>query len=71
MMNCMDYALEFWQKEPNYIIYYNSDHAINLPKNTEISKNFLPLKSFGYEHILKSFDLSEKSKEILKLYFEK
>ena len=67
----MDYALEFWQKEPNYLIYYNSDHAINLPKDTKISENFLPLKSFGYEHILKSFELSENSKEILKLYFEK
>ena len=70
-MNCMEYALEFWQKEPNYLIYYNSDHAINLPKDTKISENFLPLKSFGYEHILKSFELSENSKEILKLYFER
>ena len=49
-MNCMGYDLEFWQKESNYVIYYNSE---------------------GYEHILKSFDLSEKSKEILKLYFKK
>ena len=70
-MNCMDYALEFWIKEPNYLIFYNSDHAINLPIGTKISENFLPLKSFGYEHILKSFELSENSKEILKLYFEK
>jgi len=70
-MNCMEYALVFWLKEPDYMIYYNSDHAINLPKDTKISKNFLPLKSFGYEHVLKSFELSENSKEILKLYFEK
>ena len=70
-MNCMEYALVFWLKEPDYMIYYNSDHAINLPKDTKISKNFLPLKSFGYEHVLKSFELSENSKEILKVYFEK
>lgn len=70
-MNCMEYALDFWQKEPNYLIYYNSDHAINLPKDTKISENFLPLESFGYEHVLKSFDLNENSKEILKLYFKK
>ena len=70
-MNCMNYALDFWQKNPNYLIYYNSDHAINLPIDTKISKNFLPLESFGYEHVLKSFELSENSKEILKLYFEK
>lgn len=68
-MNCLEYALEFWQKEPEYRIYYNSDHVINLPKGTDVT-GFLPLEQFGFEHISNSFTLSGKATEQLIKYFK-
>ena len=68
-MNCMQYALQFWKKNPNYIILYNSDHAINVPARTNV-EGFLPLAHFGEEHITKSFGLSKYYIQLLKRYLD-
>ena len=68
-INCLEYALFFWEEQPKYRIYYNSDHVINLPGNS-ICDGFLPIEEFGYEHLLSSFTLSDQAKEILKEYFK-
>ncbi len=67
-INCLEYALFFWEEQPKYLIYYNSDHVINLPGNS-VCEGFLEIKEFGYEHLLNSFTLSDQAKEILKKYF--
>jgi len=54
-MNCLSYALRFWNKNPLYRIYYNSDHCINIPSsvvNPFPSKEFLPIEEFGYDYFL-------------------
>lgn len=67
-MNCLEYALTFWEKNPDYRIHYNSNHAINLPNGT-FCDGFLPIELFGYNYCIKAFTLSEKAKELLKSYF--
>lgn len=51
-MNCLQYALSFWDKNNKYRIYYNGDHVINL---TEPLGDYIPLEEYGIEHILNSF----------------
>ena len=68
-MNCLKYALNFWNEHRGYIILYNSDHVINVPVRTEV-KGFLPLSEFGMEHLIQSFKLSKKYKTLLTWYFE-
>ena len=36
MMNCLEYALEFWRGNKDYSILYNSDHVINVPEGIEV-----------------------------------
>lgn len=40
-MNCLQYALSFWDKNNKYRIYYNGDHVINL---TEPLGDYIPLE---------------------------
>lgn len=69
-MNCLQYGLKFWKKNTNYRIWYNSDHCINLPPNSNAT-GFLPLEDFGFNHIYNSFNkyLTEEYLIILKKYF--
>lgn len=68
-MNCLQFALLFWDEHPEYGIYYDGDHAINLREPTG---NFIPLENYGYEHILKSFGNTLYPVDRLKLkrYFD-
>lgn len=73
-MNCLAYALRFWEKNPKYKLYYNSDHVINLNyylKNADFYIGFLPAEEFGYNYFSKSFDglLDEYEDKLLKKYF--
>lgn len=70
-MNCLSYALEFWNNNPAYKIYYNNDHAIN--SDDVISGNgFIPLAEYGLEMIKKSFSGQLLAGEIVLLekYFK-
>lgn len=68
-MNCLQYALKYWEKNPDCIILYNSDHVINVPPRTVV-KGFLPLALFGEEHITISFGLSKYYIQLLKRYLD-
>jgi len=77
-MNCLAYALRFWENNPHYKLYYNSDHVINLPNNTDdtilsIATNYLPAEGFGYGYFSSSFAglLDSYEEELLKKYFNK
>ena len=72
MINCLEYALNYWNKNKNYKIYYNSDHCVNLPEGTKVS-NFNPIEDFGLGYFEKWYTeqklITKKAYELLKLYF--
>jgi len=70
MMNCLEYALLFWEKHPEYKIYYNSDHCVNAYEPISGS-GYLPAESFGYCYFSGSFEglLSEHARALLRKYF--
>ena len=51
-MNCLQYALYFWDKNRKYRIFYDGDHVLNM---TEPAGKFIPLEDYGKDHILRSF----------------
>lgn len=71
MMNCLSYALNFWSEHPEYLIYYNGDHCINL-RDREVATNYLSLSGYGLEHMMSSFQntLNKEDIFLLKQYFE-
>jgi hypothetical protein len=74
MMNCLGYALRFWEKNPEYRLYYNSSHVINLDyygTGADHYINFLPVEDFGYSYFSSAFEglLDEYEQDLLKKYF--
>lgn len=73
-MNCLIYALRFWDKHPEYKLWYNSDHVINIPtwiKDPFPNGGFLPAEDYGYQYFVK-WDhalIEESDKLLLKKYF--
>lgn len=69
-MNCLAYSLRFWNKNPKYKIYYNSDHAINSDVPIE-GNNYMPLEKFTLRDILLQFVglLNKKENILLVEYF--
>lgn len=77
-MNCLSYALSYWYYNRDTVIYYNSNHCINVEKGIFEEQTlrvigYLPLEEFGYEHIYNSFKglLKKKDIKMLKEYFKK
>lgn len=73
MLNCLSYALQFWKKCPEYRIYYNSNHCINIPEETKI-EGFLPIEEFGFEYFYKWFEqglINQEDLNLLVSYFVK
>ena len=58
LINCLSYALRFWEENPKYKIYYNSDHVINLREQDDIDQKaealgLLAIEEFGYDYFNK------------------
>ncbi len=74
-INCLSYALRFWEQNKKYKIWYNSGHCINLPEGMFMpyskEEAFLPATGFGYCYFSSAFDglLTKDDERILKLYF--
>lgn len=70
-MNCLQFALQLWNTQPKYELYYDGDHVINLIRPIQGS-TFIPLKDYGLEHILSSFKetLLPADVTLLKKYFK-
>ena len=66
-MNCLEYALNFWNDNKDYKLYYNSNHVIN--SDVPIGGNFLLAEDFGYDYFINAFELDDKGIELLKQYF--
>lgn len=72
MINCLEYALDFWNENNEYKIYYNSDHCINVPKNHEVH-GFLPIESFGFGYFENWFIdklIAKRTYKLLIKYFK-
>jgi hypothetical protein len=73
MINCLAYALRFWKVNPEYKLYYNSDHVINSPNWAPSIQggNYLTAEEFGYNYFSSAFKelLNEEEKVLLKEYF--
>ena len=54
--NCLSWNLHFQKKNPDYVIYYNSDHVISLHKSIDPPSTYLPLSEYGFQHLRSSFD---------------
>lgn len=73
MTNCLQYALEFWEKYPSYRLWYNGDHVINLPLGSTAT-GFLPIEDFGFDYFHNWYTgglIDEKSCDLLFTYFGK
>lgn len=69
-MNCLAYALRFWEKEPSYKLYYSANHVINSKTNIS-GPNWLPAENYGYDYFVSAFDglLDSHEQFLLKKYF--
>lgn len=70
-MNCLSYALRFWEKHRKYKILYNSYHCINVPCGTSV-EGFLPIEEFKYNYFYNWYEtglIEELDLELLKKYF--
>ena len=71
-INCLSYALRSWNLYPEYRLYYNSDHVVNLPINACIG--FLPIEDFGYDYFFNWYKnglINEEDLILLNRYFSK
>ena len=72
MINCLSYALRYWNLYPEYRLYYNSYHVINLPVNACIG--FLPIEDFGYDYFFRWYEdklIDNIDLALLNLYFQR
>ena len=70
-MNCLQYCLLQWEKNPNFKIWYNSNHAVIIEHEIDlVDKGYLPLIAFGRRHLISSFALTQDYVKILDRYFE-
>lgn len=71
-MNCLEYALGFWDKNPNYLLHYNSDHVINLPVGATAT-GFLEIKDYGFGYFERWYAqglITETALKLLHRYFD-
>lgn len=72
-LNCLQFALRFWNENNDYKLFYNSDHVINLEIKNENTNllNYLPIEGFGYNNIYNAFleTLTDEDIKLLKKYF--
>ena len=69
-INCLSYALRYWNLYPEYRLYYNSYHVVNLPVNACIG--FLPIEDFGYDYFFNWYKrglINEEDLVLLNKYF--
>ena len=72
MINCLSYALRYWNLYPEYRLYYNSYHVVNLPINA--CMGFLPIEDFGYDYFFNWYNrglINEDDLVLLNRYFNR
>jgi len=67
-MNCLEYALLFWQANPYYQIWYNGDHCINSShpiESRDTTMPYRPLTWWPKQDIKRQFGFL--GKEVMKM----
>jgi hypothetical protein len=74
----MTRALDQWVQNPEFRLWYNSNHVISLEPEFEghdlsIMKSYpcmeyIELGEYGYEHLVKAFSLNGKYSKVLEDY---
>lgn len=70
-MNCLAYALRFWESNNKYKLFYNNNHVIN--SDTYITGDgWYRAEDYGYCYFSGAFEgmLDEHEQELLKQYFK-
>lgn len=69
--NCLSSSLRQWERDSSLVLYYNSDHVINLMPYDAPPKNYLPLSEYGMGYFLSAFGemLSDHCVYLLSRYF--
>ncbi len=72
MQNCLSHSLQFWGKNRNYNLFYNSNHVVAVDANeiVGISSHWIPITDFGIQYFLSSHPIDSKDKELLIEYFK-
>lgn len=80
-MNCLVYALRFWRDNPQYKLWYNSGHVINIPEGLDVMFKctvsgtipYSPAEKYGYDYFASAFKefLNEEDLALLINYFKK
>jgi len=70
-MNCLAHCLDQWLDNPEFRLWYNSNHVIIIEPHLDASDlGYLPLSEFGYFHMILSFQLSPEYTRLLTVYFD-
>lgn len=69
--SCLTFHLRMVHDDPDYKLYYNSDHTIALKFPTPPPPTYLPLSHFGYEYFANAFDLSPYYRDLLASYLSR
>ena len=69
--SCLEHCLNMWVATPgSYALWYNHEHVVMIDDGIDLSPfGYLPLESYGEEHLVSSFYLDADYQEKLKLYF--
>lgn len=70
--NCLSWNLHFQKANPDYVIYYNSDHVISLHSSILPPSTYLPLSEYGFQHLTSSFKglLTSEEEDMLYDYID-
>jgi hypothetical protein len=70
-MNCLTYCLEQWSDNPDFRLWYNSNHVVVIEPHIDLrDKGYLPLEEYGFNYFTSSFSLSTAYSLLLQDYFD-
>jgi hypothetical protein len=75
LINCLSYALRFWNENPRWIIWFNGDHAINsdhsIKSDPKEKMPFKPLDCWSIKDIERMFGplITESDMKLLHDYY--
>jgi len=70
--NCLEWNLNFWNKNREYKLFYNSNHVIAIEKEnaSTLPLTYLPLEDFGIGYFINAFSLKGEYVTVLKDYIK-
>ncbi len=70
-MNCLTYCLEQWLDNPDFKLWYNSNHVVIIEPDKDLTGlGYLSLDEYGFTYFIKSFRMTPEYQIILSDYFD-